>query len=44
MIVVVDQMRYDYLERTRPRWTGGMSRSLTEGAVVEQNFHPTSTP
>ena len=40
VIVVVDQMRYDYLERMRPRWTGGMKRLLTEGAVFEQNFYP----
>ena len=40
VIVVVDQMRYDYLERMRPRWTGGMERLLTEGAVFEQNFYP----
>ena len=40
VIVVVDQMRYDYLERMRPDWTSGMKRLVTEGAVFEQNFYP----
>ena len=40
VIVVVDQMRYDYLERMRPYWTSGMKRLVTEGAVFEQNFYP----
>jgi len=40
VIVVVDQMRYDYLERMRPHWTSGMKRLVTEGAVFEQNFYP----
>ena len=40
VIVVVDQMRYDYIERMRPRWTSGMKRLVTEGAVFEQNFYP----
>ena len=40
VIVVVDQMRYDYLERMRPHWTSGMKRLVTDGAVFEQNFYP----
>ena len=40
VIVVVDQMRNEYLERMRSHWTSGMKRLLSEGAVFEQNFYP----
>jgi predicted AlkP superfamily pyrophosphatase or phosphodiesterase len=40
VVVVVDQMRFDYLERMRAHWTGGIKRLLTEGAVFERNAYP----
>lgn len=40
VVLVVDQMRHDYLERMAPLWTRGMKRLLTEGAVFERNFYP----
>ena len=40
VIVVVDQMRYDYLARMAPRWQHGVRRLLTEGAVFENNRYP----
>jgi len=40
VVVVVDQMRNDYLDRMSPLWTRGMKRLLTEGAVFERNFYP----
>ncbi|HTM34403.1 MAG TPA: alkaline phosphatase family protein, partial [Vicinamibacterales bacterium] len=40
VVVVVDQMRNDYLDRMAPLWTRGMKRLLTEGAVFERNFYP----
>jgi predicted AlkP superfamily pyrophosphatase or phosphodiesterase len=40
VIVVVDQMRFDYLDRMQPYWTRGMKRLMTEGAVFERNFYP----
>jgi Type I phosphodiesterase / nucleotide pyrophosphatase len=40
VVLVVDQMRHDYLERMAPHWTGGLKRLLTEGAVLDLNFYP----
>ena len=40
VVVVVDQMRNDYLDRMAPLWTRGMKRLLTEGAVFDRNFYP----
>lgn len=40
VVLVVDQMRYDYLERMAPLWTRGMKRLVTDGAVFERNFYP----
>ena len=40
VMLVVDQMRYDYLERMASRWTRGMKRLLSEGAVFERTFYP----
>jgi hypothetical protein len=40
VVLVVDQMRQDYLERMAPHWTGGLKRLLTEGAVLDRNFYP----
>ena len=44
VVVVVDQMRFDYLDRMRAHWTGGMKRLLTEGAVFERTSIRISTP
>lgn len=40
VIVVVDQMRHDYIARMAPHWTRGLKRLITEGAVLERNFYP----
>jgi predicted AlkP superfamily pyrophosphatase or phosphodiesterase len=40
VVLVVDQLRQDYLARMAPLWTRGMKRLLTEGAVFERNFYP----
>jgi hypothetical protein len=40
VVLVVDQMRHDYLQRMAPHWTGGLKRLLTEGAVLDRNFYP----
>jgi predicted AlkP superfamily pyrophosphatase or phosphodiesterase len=41
VLVVVDQMRADYLERFRPEFKGGFKQLLEEGAVLTQTrlFH-----
>lgn len=40
MILVVDQMRFDYLARMTPHWTRGLKTMLQEGAVFERNAYP----
>lgn len=40
VILVVDQMRYDYITRMEDRWQHGLRRLVSEGAVFEQNFYP----
>jgi predicted AlkP superfamily pyrophosphatase or phosphodiesterase len=40
VIVVVDQMRADYLAAMRDRWTDGLARLTRDGAVLEQTFYP----
>lgn len=40
VLVVVDQMRADYLSRFDARFTGGFRRLATEGRVYEQAFFP----
>lgn len=40
VIVVVDQMRADYLERYRALYKGGLARLLDEGAVFEHAAYP----
>jgi predicted AlkP superfamily pyrophosphatase or phosphodiesterase len=40
VIVVVDQMRRDYLDRYRHLWKEGFARLLTEGAVFERAAYP----
>ena len=34
VVLVVDQMRYDYLDRMAPYWTRGMKRMLSEGSIL----------
>jgi hypothetical protein len=40
VIVVVDQMRADYLAAMRDRWNDGLARLTRDGAVMEQTFYP----
>ncbi|MGE0814481.1 MAG: alkaline phosphatase family protein [Vicinamibacterales bacterium] len=40
VLVVVDQMRADYLARYGRRWTGGLRRLLEGGAVQDQTYYP----
>ncbi len=40
VVLVVDQMRFDYIEQTRARWTRGLKRLVTKGAVFERNYYP----
>lgn len=40
VILVVDQMRADYVEHFRQQWTGGLSRLVHEGAWFRQAAYP----
>ena len=40
VIVVVDQMRADYIERYGSQWTAGLRRLVTEGARFSQAAYP----
>src|SRR5262245_19203516 len=40
VLLVVDQMRADYVERFQDRWTGGLHRLITEGAWYRQAEYP----
>jgi predicted AlkP superfamily pyrophosphatase or phosphodiesterase len=40
VILIVDQMRGDYVERFQRNWTGGLRRLVTEGAVFERAAFP----
>jgi hypothetical protein len=40
VIVVVDQLRFDYLDRYSAFWTAGLKRLMTEGAVFDRAFYP----
>lgn len=40
VIVVVDQMRADYLTRLDARFSGGLRRLLDEGAVFDNAYYP----
>ena len=39
VVISVDQMRYDYLERFEPYFQHGLKRLLTEGAVMSNAFY-----
>ena len=40
VMLVVDQMRFDYIDRYGSTWTGGLKRLISEGAVYERAFYP----
>jgi predicted AlkP superfamily pyrophosphatase or phosphodiesterase len=40
VVLVVDQMRHDYIERLSSRWTRGLKRMVIEGAVFDRNAYP----
>jgi predicted AlkP superfamily pyrophosphatase or phosphodiesterase len=40
VLLVVDQMRADYLERFRGQWTGGLKRLVREGAWFRDAAYP----
>lgn len=40
VIVVLDQMRFDYLERHPGQWTDGFKRLRADGAVFTRGFYP----
>jgi predicted AlkP superfamily pyrophosphatase or phosphodiesterase len=46
LAIAIDQFRYDYTERFRDQYTGGLARLLTQGAVyidAHQDHFPTVT-
>ncbi|HUE88467.1 MAG TPA: alkaline phosphatase family protein [Vicinamibacterales bacterium] len=40
VMLVVDQMRFDYIDRYGKTWNRGLDRLVTEGAVFERAFYP----
>lgn len=40
VIIVVDQMRADYVDRFNGEWTAGLKRMVTEGAWFQQAAYP----
>jgi Type I phosphodiesterase / nucleotide pyrophosphatase len=40
VIIVVDQMRADYIDRFKSDWTGGLKRLVTEGAWFTRASYP----
>jgi predicted AlkP superfamily pyrophosphatase or phosphodiesterase len=40
VIIVVDQMRADYVDRFNGEWTGGLKRMVTQGAWFQQAAFP----
>ena len=40
VVLVVDQMRADYVDKFRGQWTGGLKRLLEEGAWFHQAAYP----
>jgi arylsulfatase A-like enzyme len=40
VLVVVDQMRADYVERYGARWSGGLRRLYDQGAVQSETYYP----
>src|SRR2546430_11221804 len=42
VVIVVDQMRADYIEKFRGQWTDGLKRLVEEGALFRQAAYPYS--
>src|SRR5258706_16138252 len=40
VVIVVDQMRADYVDRFNGEWTGGLKRMVTQGAWFQQAAYP----
>jgi predicted AlkP superfamily pyrophosphatase or phosphodiesterase len=40
VLIVVDQMRADYIDRFEPDWTGGLKRLVTRGARFRRAAYP----
>jgi predicted AlkP superfamily pyrophosphatase or phosphodiesterase len=40
VILVVDQMRADFVDRFQDEWTGGLKRMVTQGAWFQQTAYP----
>src|SRR6267154_2255144 len=40
VLLVVDQMRADYIEKFLPQWTGGLKRLVEEGAWFRDAAYP----
>ena len=40
VVIVVDQMRFDYLHRFDIPWTHGLKRLASDGAVFEEAYYP----
>jgi len=40
VVLVVDQMRADYIDRYGHQWSRGLKRLITEGAYYKQAFYP----
>ncbi len=40
VLLVVDQMRGDYVDKFRSQWTGGLKRLLDEGAWFREGAYP----
>ena len=40
VILVIDQMRFDYLDRYATHWQHGLKRLRDEGAIFERGFYP----
>ena len=44
VLLMVDQMRGDYIDRFQRQWTGGLHRLLTNGAWFRQAHYPYRIP
>ena len=40
VVVAVDQMRFDYLDRYKAFWKAGLARLMKDGAVFDRAFYP----
>src|SRR5438477_4580500 len=40
VVIVVDQMRADYIEKFRGQWTGGLKRLVEQGAWFREAAYP----